>query len=321
MVVEKVLVCIGRRPNFDRLDLDKAGIRLNERGVPDYNRHTMQIEDKPVFIAGDVNGDRPLLHEAADEGRIAGINAVADKPLAFRRKTPLYITFSDPNIVLVGQRYSELDLDKTLIGGVFALAITGEYLSVPASVGFIALFGIAVQNGMVLVTYFNDLRGRGRPVAAAVMEGLAAGDHFPSMNGQTVVNRFHLSTEKGYSEFWRRNKSPIATYEMARLLGGLRKVASYVGRNSGKIIWSGMDAEGAIASGRADLVAFGVAVGGLVAFLLARSLGDVLFETESFDPAAYALVAAVMLAVGLLASLVPALRAAAIDPAVALRDE
>mgnify|MGYP000166852459 CR=1 FL=1 len=57
VVVEKVLVCIGRRPNFDRLDLDKAGIRLNERGVPDYNRHTMQIEDKPVFIAGDVNGD------------------------------------------------------------------------------------------------------------------------------------------------------------------------------------------------------------------------------------------------------------------------
>jgi dihydrolipoamide dehydrogenase len=71
-----------------------------------------------VFIAGDLTPPRPLLHEAADEGRIAGINAVAEKPLAFRRKTPLYITFSDPNIVLVGQRYSELDLDNTLIGGV-----------------------------------------------------------------------------------------------------------------------------------------------------------------------------------------------------------
>ncbi len=118
VVVEKVLVCIGRRPNLDGLGLDKAGIRLNERGVPDYNRHTMQIEDQPVFIAGDVNGDRPLLHEAADEGRIAGINAVADTPRAFRRKTPLYITFSDPNIVLVGKRYAELDLNNTLIGGV-----------------------------------------------------------------------------------------------------------------------------------------------------------------------------------------------------------
>ena len=47
----------------------------------------------------------------------------------------------------------------------------GEYLSVPASVGFIALFGIAVQNGMVLVTYFNDLRERGKNVDDAVIEG------------------------------------------------------------------------------------------------------------------------------------------------------
>ncbi|BBO86570.1 vWA domain-containing protein [Desulfosarcina ovata] len=64
---------------------------------------------------------------------------------------------------------------------------------------------------------------------------------------ETVVNRFRLSAEPGYSEFWRRNKSPIAAYEMARLLSGMRKVASYVGRNSGTIIWSGMDASGAIA--------------------------------------------------------------------------
>lgn len=66
------------------------------------------------------------------------------------------------------------------------------------------------------------------------------------IDGQTVVDRFHLSREEGYSEFWRRNKSPVETYEMARLLGGMRKIASYVGRNSGKIIWSGMEAAGAI---------------------------------------------------------------------------
>jgi len=45
-----------------------------------------------------------------------------------------------------------------MIGGVFALLVTGEYLSVPASVGFIALLGIAVLNGVVMVTYFNQLR-------------------------------------------------------------------------------------------------------------------------------------------------------------------
>jgi cobalt-zinc-cadmium resistance protein CzcA len=58
-----------------------------------------------------------------------------------------------------------------LIGGVVALAVTGEYLSVPASVGFIALLGIAVLNGVVMVTWFNQLRALGRPMSEVVMEG------------------------------------------------------------------------------------------------------------------------------------------------------
>lgn len=58
-----------------------------------------------------------------------------------------------------------------LVGGVFGLYVSGEYLSVPASVGFIALFGIAVQNGVVLVSYFNQLRDGGRSVRQAVEEG------------------------------------------------------------------------------------------------------------------------------------------------------
>jgi len=58
-----------------------------------------------------------------------------------------------------------------MIGGVFGLLITGEYLSVPASVGFIALLGIAVLNGVVMVTYFNQLLARGLSVAEVVVEG------------------------------------------------------------------------------------------------------------------------------------------------------
>lgn len=58
-----------------------------------------------------------------------------------------------------------------MIGGVFGLLISGEYLSVPASVGFIALLGIAVLNGVVMVTYFNQLLARGLPVGEAVVEG------------------------------------------------------------------------------------------------------------------------------------------------------
>jgi cobalt-zinc-cadmium resistance protein CzcA len=63
-----------------------------------------------------------------------------------------------------------INVPLVLIGGVFGLYFTGEYLSVPASVGFIALFGIAVQNGLVLVTYIDQLRQAGRDVAEAVVE-------------------------------------------------------------------------------------------------------------------------------------------------------
>jgi len=58
-----------------------------------------------------------------------------------------------------------------LIGGVLALAISGQYLSVPAAVGFIALMGIAVLNGLVLVSHFNELIARGTAVEAAVLQG------------------------------------------------------------------------------------------------------------------------------------------------------
>ncbi len=58
-----------------------------------------------------------------------------------------------------------------LIGGVFALWISGQYLSVPASVGFIALLGIAVLNGVVMVSYFNQLHAEGMHITQVIMEG------------------------------------------------------------------------------------------------------------------------------------------------------
>ena len=64
-----------------------------------------------------------------------------------------------------------VNIPFALIGGVFALVLTGEYLSVPASVGFIALLGIAVLNGVVLVSYFNQLRAHGLSENDIVTEG------------------------------------------------------------------------------------------------------------------------------------------------------
>jgi len=58
-----------------------------------------------------------------------------------------------------------------LIGGVLALWVSGEYMSVPASVGFIALLGIAVLNGVVMVSYFNQLHGEGMDMTRVIVDG------------------------------------------------------------------------------------------------------------------------------------------------------
>ncbi|ABB75369.1 dihydrolipoamide dehydrogenase [Nitrosospira multiformis ATCC 25196] len=106
--VDAVLASLGRRPNIENLGLETLGIPLNERGLPPVDPHTMQIADLPVFMAGDASGMRPLLHEAADEGHIAGINATHPTPIRFDRRTPLAIVFTDPGIAIVGKKHTSL---------------------------------------------------------------------------------------------------------------------------------------------------------------------------------------------------------------------
>ena len=72
-----VLVTAGRKPNFDRLALENTSIALDALGNPIYDPLTLQAGTHPVFIAGDANGVLPVQHEASDEGRAAGTNAVA----------------------------------------------------------------------------------------------------------------------------------------------------------------------------------------------------------------------------------------------------
>jgi len=117
-VVDKVLVALGRRPNIDQMGLENLGVELDERGVPPFDIRTMQIADLPVYIAGDANRHLPLLHEALDEGYIAGYNALRNEPVCFERRVPLAIVFTDPGIAVVGQPFAELDQDEIIIGEV-----------------------------------------------------------------------------------------------------------------------------------------------------------------------------------------------------------
>ncbi|HTK01070.1 MAG TPA: dihydrolipoyl dehydrogenase [Bordetella sp.] len=103
------LVATGRRPNLGALALQNTSLKLNAGGVPEYDRHTMQAGKSSIFIAGDANSDLPLLHEASDEGRIAGENAAHYPDVkAGRRRAPMAVVFSDPQIAVVGTPYNRL---------------------------------------------------------------------------------------------------------------------------------------------------------------------------------------------------------------------
>lgn len=111
---EYLIAATGRRSNFDRLDLKAAGLAVNEQGLPAFDDSTGQIENSSVFIAGDVSNAHPLLHEAADDGRIAGDNAGTYPQIHARpRRAPISVVFTDPQIALVGARYAQLEHSDT----------------------------------------------------------------------------------------------------------------------------------------------------------------------------------------------------------------
>jgi cobalt-zinc-cadmium resistance protein CzcA len=60
---------------------------------------------------------------------------------------------------------------EATMGGVWALALTGTHFSISAAVGFVSVFGVAVQDGVLLISYFNQMRRHGYPVLEAVMRG------------------------------------------------------------------------------------------------------------------------------------------------------
>jgi len=115
---ERILVAAGRRANLGGLGLEVSGLALDASGAPRFDRATLRCEGAPVFIAGDVASDLPVLHEAADEGRIAGENAARwpeARPAA--RRTRLAIAFTDPQIALVGATWSALAGDADVVAG------------------------------------------------------------------------------------------------------------------------------------------------------------------------------------------------------------
>ncbi|MBK9703420.1 MAG: dihydrolipoyl dehydrogenase [Betaproteobacteria bacterium] len=104
-----LLAATGRTPNVHGLGLEHTGLALGANGVPVYDRHTLRCGRSHIYIAGDANHDLPLLHEAADEGRIAGENAARHPDVrAGVRRAGLGIVFSDPQIAVIGGGHAAL---------------------------------------------------------------------------------------------------------------------------------------------------------------------------------------------------------------------
>lgn len=105
-----LLAATGRRPNVDNIGLENTSLKLDDRGFPLFNRYTMQTKTNHIFIVGDANSDIPLLHEAADEGRIAGNNAGQyPKVLQGHRREAFGVVFTDPQIANIGLNLQQVE--------------------------------------------------------------------------------------------------------------------------------------------------------------------------------------------------------------------
>ncbi len=118
-VFERVLMAAGRSPNLRDLGLDAMGVKADDWGQYAIDFQSMQLGEHPVFVAGDVNTVRPLLHEAAHEGRVAGRNAALFPDVESPdRLVSMGVVFTDPQIGIIGKSYEELANCEAVVGEV-----------------------------------------------------------------------------------------------------------------------------------------------------------------------------------------------------------
>lgn len=168
VTVDCILAATGRSPSLDGLDLESTGVTLDEHGTPLFDPSTRRCGDSNIFIAGDANAWRPVLHEAARGGRIAGDVAMggpAAKPLpAFA------VAFTEPNLVEVGTSFDALP-DGARIGE-GAVADNGRAVADGDDRGLVRLYADAdgVLIGASIVA--PEAEHLGHLVALAIERGM-----------------------------------------------------------------------------------------------------------------------------------------------------
>jgi dihydrolipoamide dehydrogenase len=148
---DRVLVAAGRPPALSNLNLAATGLKTNDRGVPEFDPSTLQCGDAPIFLAGDVDAQRPVLHEASMEGTIAGRNASAFPNVRkTKRAVPLSIMFTDPPLVTVGATPS-----KEMVVGSASYADQGRAKVEARNIGLVRIYADRNSGALVGATLFG----------------------------------------------------------------------------------------------------------------------------------------------------------------------
>lgn len=171
----RLLVATGRPPNLQDLDLKAAGLDVDDKGIPLFDPSTMQCGVSRIFMAGDVNASRPVLHEAIFDGEIAGRNAASWPKTSPSKRTPaMAITFTDPALALIGRvdgpglvlgEVDYADQGRAIIEGlnegfarIFADrdgGLTGAVLASPGAEHLAHLLAWAIAEGATVDTLSN----------------------------------------------------------------------------------------------------------------------------------------------------------------------
>ena len=147
---ERVLIAAGRPPALRDLNLEVTGLEMNEHDVPKFNSSTMQCGDAPIFLAGDADAQRPVLHEASFEGAIAGRNAASFPNVKkSKRAVPLSIVFTEPPLATVGANKTD-----AMIVGSASYADQGRAKVEACNAGLVRIYADPATGVLVGATLF-----------------------------------------------------------------------------------------------------------------------------------------------------------------------
>lgn len=172
VVVDLVLAATGRPPALDDLALETTDLALDEHGTPEFDRGTHRSGDSNIFIAGDADAWRPVLHEAARGGSIAGDVAMGGPPAKIL--PALAIAFTEPALVEVGRSFDQLPDDARI--GQAAVEDNGRATADGESLGLVRLY--ADHGGRLLGASIVAPDGEhlGHLVALAIERGMSVAD-------------------------------------------------------------------------------------------------------------------------------------------------